>query len=239
MASLRQQLARISAAGIDIGPGSISRRKVRREDWAESWKRHFKPLEISGRLLVKPSWSVRKPKRGQVVVTLDPGLSFGTGQHPTTAFCLEQLSAQRHDGAKQSMLDVGCGSGILAISAIKLGYQPVEAFDFDPDAIRVASENAAQNKVALRIVRRDLTKLAAHGTRRFDVVCANLTYDLLVSERDKLLNRLAANGVLVLAGILNEQFPAVEKAFLKAGMNLIAERTKRAARRRPASASHR
>lgn len=222
---LRQQMSLIAKSGLDAGPGTISTRRVRREDWAESWKRHFKPLEISPRLLVKPSWSTRKAKRGQAVVTLDPGLSFGTGQHPTTAFCLEQLAERRRDDRKQSMLDVGCGSGILAIAAVKLGYHPVEAFDFDPDAVRVARENAAQNSVILRIARRDLTKLPVENTRRFDIVCANLTYDLLISQRDKLLGRLADDGVIVLAGILNEQFPAVEKAFAKASLKHVSHRS--------------
>jgi ribosomal protein L11 methyltransferase len=221
---LRSALRGIGEAGLDIGPGKISVRKVRREDWAESWKRHFKPLEISSRLLVKPSWSKRRPKRGQAMVILDPGLSFGTGQHPTTAFCLEQLAKLRRDGTKQSLLDVGCGSGILAIAAVKLGYGPVQAFDFDPEAVRVAKENAGVNDVQLRIARRDLTRLPREG-KPFDVVCANLIYDLLIAERDKLLNRVTPDGTLVLAGILNEQFAAVKGAFTKAGMKLIAQRT--------------
>jgi ribosomal protein L11 methyltransferase len=222
--ALREGLRRIHDAGLDVGPGKISVRGVRREDWAESWKRHFKPLEISSRLLVKPSWSKRKPKRGQAVVILDPGLSFGTGQHPTTAFCLEQLAALRHDGTKQSLLDVGCGSGILAIAAVKLGYQRVEAFDFDPEAVRVAKENARVNAVQPGITRRDLTRLPQTG-KQFEVVCANLIYDLLIAERDKLLNRLAPGGTLVLAGILNEQFTAVKREFTRAGMKVVAQRT--------------
>ena len=165
------------------------------------------------------------PKRGQAVVVLDPGLSFGTGQHPTTSFCLEQLARLRRNG-KQSLLDAGCGSGILAIAAVKLGYAPVEAFDFDPEAVRVAKENARVNQVQPRIARRDLTKLPARG-KPFDVVCANLIHDLLIAERDKLLNRVAEGGTLVLAGILNEQFAAVKRAFMAAGMKSVAERSVR------------
>jgi ribosomal protein L11 methyltransferase len=221
---LRGGLELLRQVGLDIGPAKISIRKIKRENWAESWKRHFKPLEVSPRLLIKPSWSKRKPGRGQAVVVLDPGLSFGTGQHPTTGFCLEQLARLRRHGTKQSLLDAGCGSGILAIAAVKLGYSPVEAFDFDPEAVRVAKENARVNQVKPRIARRDLTKLPATG-KQFDVICANLIYDLLIAERVKLVRRVAPGGTLVLAGILKEQFAAVNRAFIEAGMKSVAERT--------------
>src|SRR5262249_32881962 len=89
--------------------------RLRHEDWANSWKRHFKPLEIGRKLLIRPGWSRRKAKRGQAVITLDPGMSFGTGQHPTTEFCLQELARLRDEESEQSFLDVGTGSGILAI----------------------------------------------------------------------------------------------------------------------------
>ena len=223
-AGLRAALAKIQSAGLDIGPGRVSARRIARENWAESWKRHFKPLEISSRLLVLPSWSKRRPKRGQTVVILDPGLSFGTGHHPTTAFCLEQIASLRDEAHVQRLLDVGCGSGILAISAAKLGYAPVIAFDFDPEAVRVAKANAAVNGVSFRISRQDLTKLARHSRARFDVVCANLMYDLLIQERERILVRLSSGGTLVLAGILRAQFQKVQQAYEAAGLRLVASR---------------
>ena len=154
---------------------------------------------------------------------IDPGLSFGTGQHPTTSFCLTQLANLRTIEPTQSFLDVGCGSGILSIAAAKLGYRPVHAFDFDPDAVRVARENAVMNEVAIRIDRRDLTRLPVASAKKHSVVCANLTYDLLLSERDKLLSRLVPDGTIVLAGILLSQFAAVEKAFRNAGLRRVAQ----------------
>ena len=223
-AVLRAALARIRAAGLNTGPARISARRIARANWAESWKRHFKPLEISSGLLVLPSWSKRRAKRGQAVVILDPGLSFGTGHHPTTAFCLEQIAASRDTNTTQSLLDIGTGSGILAIAAWKLGYSPVAALDFDPDAVRVAGENAAANRAGITISRRDLTRLPARVSRKFDVVCANLTYDLLIQERRRIPNRLSDRGILVLAGILRGQFPAVRRAYEQAGMYLVAHR---------------
>jgi len=255
-AELRAGMATLAECGLDIGPGEISASKVRREDWAESWKRHFKPLAIGDALLIKPSWEKRKPRRGQAVVILDPGLSFGTGHHATTGFCLKQLvEVKRGAGLRLrlrvgvgvrraartsaraptptltpnlnpplSLLDIGTGSGILAIAAAKLGYSPVRCFDFDPESVRVAKANATQNGVAqlVRPVRRDLTKLPPTSVTRYDVVCANLIYDLLIAERDRILARLRPDGVLVLAGILQTQFARVERAYRQAGLRLIA-----------------
>ncbi len=224
--ALKQGLATIRACGLDTGLGRVEAKSIRREDWAESWKRHFKPIAIGSRLLIKPSWSRRKPVEGQAVVILDPGLSFGTGQHATTSFCLRELTRSRRAQQSQALLDIGTGSGILAISGAKLGYTQVEAFDFDPDAVASAKANARHNRIEprIRLHRRDLTKLPFKSTRRFDVVCANLTYDLLLAERQRILNRLQPDGVLVLAGILQTQFSQVQSAYEKAGMELIRSR---------------
>jgi ribosomal protein L11 methyltransferase len=226
---LRIRLREIKACGLKVGRGTVTVAKVRRQDWAESWKRHFRPLRIGSALVVRPSWSRLKPGKGQHVVVLDPGLSFGTGQHPTTAFCLQQLVKRRRAGKPQSFLDIGTGSGILAIAALKLGYNPVEAFDFDPEAVRVARANARQNGVAdrIRITRQDLTKLPVGATRRHAVVCANLLSNLLLAERKRILARLAPAGVLVVAGILKQEFSAVQAAYEAAGLRLAASRGQR------------
>jgi ribosomal protein L11 methyltransferase len=216
------EVAAVRACGLDVGTGVVTVAKVKKEDWAESWKRHFKAIEIGRELLIKPSWIKRKPKKGQHVVTLDPGLSFGTGNHATTSFCLEQLVVLRDAGRRQSLLDVGCGSGILAIAGSMLGYAPVQAFDFDPEAVRMAKINAAVNGVeaAVRPTRKDLTQLPAKGTTKFDVICANLLYDLLLTDGRKLVHRLKPGGRLVLAGILITQFPKVLEQFEQWGLDL-------------------
>jgi ribosomal protein L11 methyltransferase len=209
-----------------VGTARISAQKLRHADWAESWKRHFKPISIGSALLVKPGWSKRRPRRGQRLVVLDPGLSFGTGQHPTTRFCLEQLAAARWPGLQQSFLDMGTGSGILAIAAAKLGYQPVAAFDFDADAIRIAKGNASRNRIARRIrfTAEDLTRLPLRPAWGYHVICANLTSDVLLAERARILARLLPRGTLVLAGILHSQFASVRRAYQSAGLELTAHR---------------
>jgi ribosomal protein L11 methyltransferase len=219
-------LERIAHGGLDIGSGRILLKRIPREDWAESWKLHFKPMAIGSALLLKPSWSRRCPREGQAVVVLDPGLSFGTGQHPTTAFCLRQLVASRRQGEAQSCLDIGTGSGILAIAAAKLGYKPVDALDYDPESIRVARANAQRNGVAsqVRFARQDLTKLPRRSARKYSLVCANLVSNLLLAERERILARLRPDGVLTVAGILKAEFAPVQRAFETAGLRLKARR---------------
>lgn len=215
-------LETMRAAGLDVGAGTIETRSIAREDWAESWKRHFKPIEIGSRLLVKPGWIKRKPKRGQAVVVLDPGLSFGTGNHPTTAYCLHELAARRQPGRKQSFWDVGTGSGILAIAAAKLGYDPVRAIDFDPEAVRAARENARRNNVVhkIKLRRGDITRPLSKSGTKYDLICANLISNLLIAEKAKLTNCLSPDGALVVAGILKTEFKQVEKAFGENGLKL-------------------
>lgn len=224
---LRAGFNEIEMYGIDTAPAQIIMAKVKREDWSESWKKYFKTIRIGRKLLIKPSWSEEKGANGQAVVELDPGLSFGTGQHPTTSYCLRKIVEAAKPGA--SLLDVGCGSGILAISAAKLGYAPVEAFDFDPVAVRIAQANMRRNRVERKIkcARKDLTKLTLKSAQKFDVVCANLISDLLIDEADRILNRLAQDGRLIVAGILASQFTEVQKAYEAEGMKLLDTKTER------------
>jgi ribosomal protein L11 methyltransferase len=228
-ARLTAAISALRAAGNDLQPGRLSIRTVPPEDWSESWKRHFKPIDIGPSLLVKPTWSRRAPKRGQQVVLLDPGLSFGTGQHATTHFCLTQVAALRKAGTAPTLMDMGTGSGILAIAAAKLGYARVEAFDFDPDCVRITAENAALNQVgkAVRPYIADVTKLPAKTRDQFDVVCANLISDLLVAHRQRILARVRPGGSLVLAGILATQFAGVAAAYGAAGWKVVRAKTDR------------
>jgi ribosomal protein L11 methyltransferase len=227
-------LNRVKDCGLDVGPGKITIARVRREDWAESWKRHFKPIEIGRELLIKPGWSRKRPRAGQAVVILDPGLSFGTGQHPTTAYCLEEIVrySQNHHGiskTNQSFLDIGTGSSILAIAAAKIGYTRVRAFDFDPQAVRIARANARANGILskIKITNSDAAKLPILPKERFDLICANLISDLLVRERKRIIAQLNPGGVLVLAGILKTEFMDVRRAFENLGLKLISTRSKK------------
>jgi ribosomal protein L11 methyltransferase len=243
----REQLAagltRIKSCGLNLGAGRIKTANVRREDWSESWKRHFKAMEIGDALLIKPSWIKRKPRKSQAVVVLDPGLSFGTGQHATTSFCLREIvkyrpvttvydrrSRRSHNAATaKSFLDIGTGSGILAIAAAKLGYQPVRAFDFDPESVRVAAANARVNHVAakIKLTQDDVTRQSLRPERQYDLVCANLISNLLIEERRRIVAQMKRDGTLVLAGILQLEFAQVQTAFEDLGLKLAASKTEK------------
>ncbi len=244
-AELKQTLVQLKSFGLAIGTGRIRIEEIPRENWAESWKRHFKPIEIGAALLVKPSWIKRRAKPGQAVLVLDPGLSFGTGQHATTSFCLHEIVRRREPlvargpvvrqlaeagiartSRPRSFLDIGTGSGILAIAAVKLGYAPVHAFDFDPESVRVARGNARVNQVErqLRITHQDLTRLPLAATNRYDLVCANLISTLLIAERKRIVARVKPGGALVVAGILHSEFGEVRAAFEPLGLRLVASK---------------
>jgi ribosomal protein L11 methyltransferase len=222
-------LEQIKNCGLNIGSSKIKKAKVRREDWSESWKRHFKAIEIGDALLIKPSWIKRRPCKNQAVVILDPGLSFGTGQHATTSFCLREIVRCRKTEKPLSFLDIGTGSGILAIAAAKLGYKPVRAFDFDPESIRVAHFNARVNQVAgkFKIERCNVTKLPLRTAQKHDLICANLISNLLIAERRRIVAQLNREGTLVLAGILKSEFAQVQTAFEGLGLQLVAAKSEK------------
>lgn len=181
------------------------------DDWAEGWKQHFPVFRVGG-LVVRPSWEEVTPASGEVLVTLDPGMAFGTGTHGTTRLCLEvlveTLAAQQN---APRVLDVGTGSGILAIAAAVLGAAQVVACDIDEEACRVAAENAAANGVAdaIEITVRPLEELGSG----FDIVLANILAEENVRLAAELVARLTSGGTLILSGILQEKEALVRKGF--------------------------
>ncbi len=187
--------------------------EVADEDWGEGWKRDFRPLDV-GRVRVRPSWIAEPPPPGAVEVVLDPGMAFGTGSHPTTSLCLAALSDLLALRPGASVLDVGTGSGILAVAARKLGAGRVAANDDDPKAVEVARENAEANGVALEIVADPPRRIA--GT--FDVVVANILANVLVALAPELAAKLAPGGVVLLSGILGPQEEEVRRAYVARGL---------------------
>jgi ribosomal protein L11 methyltransferase len=220
--AIRKGLAFIAECGLNPSPATFTIKKVPPQDWSESWKKHFKSLEIGKSLLIKTSWSKKQPRKNQATVILDPGLSFGTGQHPTTRFCLEELVRFRNPSLPQSLLDIGTGSGIIAISAAKLGYRPVHALDNDPVSVRIAQANARRNRVAkmVEISCRDLKALPLRSSEKYEIICANLIDELLIKHVKQFLNRLQERGLLVVAGVLATQFPSLTSEFQKIGLEL-------------------
>lgn len=203
--------------------------ELKKEDWAEVWKKYFPVLPISERLVIKPSWLEYQPAPGQAVVEIDPGMSFGTGQHATTSFCLYALDRMAGSAGVRSFLDAGCGSGILAIAAAKLGYAPIDAFDFDPDAVRITVENLALNGIGPNQVAPECADAAVYRGRTggYDFVAANILGHLLRAYRLNIVSWVRPGGYLALAGILSGEFDALVNDFLPLGFTEVERRTEK------------
>lgn len=204
------RLAELGSLFPDWTPQPPVFHSVHQEDWAEGWKQHFSSFQV-GRLTVKPTWE-ESPPDSELVVEIDPGMAFGTGTHATTRLCLEALVG-RLDTAHQApeVLDVGTGSGILAIAAAKLGAVRVVASDIDPEACRIAAENARLNRVAETI--EFTTRLLEEIPGRFQVVLANILAEENIRLAPELVAKLLPGGWLVLSGILAEKEVLVKTAF--------------------------
>ncbi|MBP7637892.1 MAG: 50S ribosomal protein L11 methyltransferase [Kiritimatiellae bacterium] len=212
----RAQAALLAAAallGVTVEPAVTA---VTQADWAESWKRFFHVEKISDRVVVRPSWEPYTAQPGERVITLDPGLSFGTGKHATTQACLRFLDRLAAEDVRRSVLDMGCGSGILAIGARLLGFADVRGFDNDPDCMRVSEENAALNGVSIPFALDDLS----HAHVPADIVVANILAPVLIQFAPQVAASLAAGprARLVVSGILDEQYAAVRAAYEVQGL---------------------
>ena len=221
-----------SIVGLDLKPETGT---IPDEDWKLSYRKHFKTEIISSRLAVVPEWEVAQFKAGnpsQRILILDPGMAFGTGQHATTHACLEYIDELAVENPDRSFLDVGCGSGILAIAAKLEGFRDVAGFDIDPDAVQNANENAEKNGLAdsVRFVRGDLCNKSTlpdvhkTGGKKFDVVAANVLGPVLVRFASEIAPLVAADGRLILSGILEEVYPEVHAAYTALGFREVSSK---------------
>lgn len=202
-------------------------RKLKDEDWANAWKVHYRPFRIGKKVWIQPSWITDDAQADDgdfaqmddVILVLDPGMAFGTGLHPTTQMCLQAL--EKVVQPNQSVLDVGTGSGILSIAAVKLGAGSVRAFDTDSLAVKTTQSNAAQNGIGDINIHQGV--LADVPLAKWDIVVVNILAHVIVSlfENDQLLAYVAPEGKLILSGIIEEQLGAVETAVSTANGQII------------------
>ena len=193
---------------------------VHAEDWSSSWKVHFKPLRVGRHLLIVPTWEEAPELPGDLVIRIDPGMAFGTGGHETTRLCLELLETVMASGpllTVPSLLDLGTGSGILAMAASLLGAGRILALDIDPDAVEVARENLVLNEMSDRI-ECGTTPLESL-TEKFDIILANILAEELVRLAPYLADRLLPGGSLILSGILAEKEPLVRQGFAQQSLH--------------------
>jgi len=217
-ASIADALGHLQAFG--LRPiGELRTQVVHEADWANAWKAYFPVLRVGRRLVIRPTWRRHKAVADELVLALDPGMAFGTGLHPTTRLCLAMLETvadrgDELDGAR--VLDVGCGSGILAIAAIRLGAARAVGVDIDPIAIEATAANAKRNGIARRI--RARVGSLPSGDPPFEVVVANLIAGVLVPLAGPLHDELRPGGVLVASGIFIDREAEVRAAFETAGL---------------------
>jgi ribosomal protein L11 methyltransferase len=208
-----------------LHPGSFTfhHRVIKEEKWAENWKANFKPLRITPRLVVKPPWEEYARQKGEWVIEIDPGMAFGTGTHPSTQMCVQALEEIiRSSPHFPSMLDVGTGSGILAIAARKLGVGQVLAVDIDPVAIDCARKNASVNNIDRGI---EFRVGSPDGLRqKFDIIVANLLPQELLKVAPFLPKRMSSRGTLVISGLLRGQENEMISAFAEQGLEILRSR---------------
>lgn len=221
---VRQILARLKAQDPDgkYGRLELEMKDVDEEDWSNAWKKYYHPVQVGEHLVVCPSWEAYDRKPDEVVLTLNPGMAFGTGTHDTTRLCMELL--EKYITPQDTVLDVGCGSGILAITAALLGANKIIGCDIDEVAVKVAGENAALNGVQDRIAfhQGDLTS-QVEGS--FQIICANIVADVIIRLSEDAGRYLAKDGIFITSGIIDTREQDVLNAVEQNGFQVIERRT--------------
>jgi ribosomal protein L11 methyltransferase len=225
--TLRGRIQELPGFDIDIGEASIKVKVVNEEDWANAWKQYYKPVRISERITIKPTWETYEPTSEELVIELDPGMAFGTGTHATTSLCLRTIETVVKQG--DQVIDVGTGSGILAIAAAKLGAKHVLALDLDPIAVSSATENTSINHLEdqVTIIQSDLLKLLKQGDTTalgiqlpVQVVVANILAEIILTFVDDVYEALVPGGIYVASGIITKKEEEVAQALEAAGFTI-------------------
>lgn len=216
LAFVRARLSELSHMdlGFDLGSLEFTRETVHEQDWAENWKRYYKPFRAGERIVVKPSWEPYEPFPEDLVIEMDPGMAFGTGTHETTYMCLQMLERYVRPGSV--CIDVGTGTGILAIAAAKLGARDVLAIDLDEQAVAVAKENIRKNGME-QVVHAQAGDLLKDSVGKADVIVANIIADVICALCGPAKAHICPGGAFICSGIIREREEDVLRALRQAG----------------------
>lgn len=218
LASLKTYLEDLSVIFPELTKPTFSMKEITAPDWEEEWKKYFRPFRIGKKIVIKPTWEIYKPANGDVVIEIDPGMAFGTGQHASTMMCLEAMEEiiSQNSTFCRDVLDVGTGTGILGIAAAKLGAKRVLCIDIDEKAVEIACGNAALNRVEENLTIRSNKISSLH--RPFNLIIANLTAKLLIDLSGDLERLLAPGGVLIISGITEQNRQEIEDCFFQSSL---------------------
>jgi len=214
---IRQKVANIGNYGIEANDTTVVLADVHEEDWANNWKQYYKPTRVGLHIVIKPSWEAYVPAGDDIVIELDPGMAFGTGTHESTMLCLELL--ENHIFPGSTVIDVGCGSGVLSIAAAKLGASKVLALDVDPVAVNVTKDNVKINRVS-NIVSVQKNNLLYGIEEQVDIIVANIIADVIIKLLPQSFKLLKEHGLFIASGIIKERADEVRTAMQNIGFTL-------------------
>ncbi|TKD70181.1 50S ribosomal protein L11 methyltransferase [Pseudalkalibacillus hwajinpoensis] len=201
---------------IDLGHNTVQISEVNEEEWATAWKKYYKPVKISERITITPTWEEYSPvKTDEIIIELDPGMAFGTGTHPTTVLCVQALEKIIQPG--QRVIDVGTGSGVLSIAAASLGADSVDALDLDEVAVKSARLNTKLNKVHSKI-HVSQNNLLDNIQEEYDVVVANLLSEIIIRFTDDVARVLKPGGAFITSGIITAKKQEVKQSIIEQGL---------------------
>ena len=215
LAVFKNRVDELAGHNIDKGLGDINCTEIQDEDWSTTWKEYFHPIKVGDLIVIKPSWEEYNASPDDIIIELDPGMAFGTGTHHTTSMCIRLLEEIIKGG--QEVFDVG--TGVLAITAAKLGAMKVTAVDFDPVAVRVAKENIEANHVSA-IITTGQSDLLKNVDGKADVIIANIIADIIIRLLDDIPNRLKLGGTMIASGIIADRLSDVTKAVIDHGLTV-------------------
>ncbi|WP_142414542.1 50S ribosomal protein L11 methyltransferase [Hathewaya massiliensis] len=214
---IEEKLKELKDLGIDIGEGKIEDKEIYEQDWANNWKKYYKPTKISDKVVVKPTWEEYKKSEDELIIELDPGMAFGTGTHETTRMCIKALEEKVEN--ESTVFDIGTGSGILAIGAKLLGAKEVKAVDLDPVAVDAARKNVELNNIdEIEVLEGNLMNVI-HG--KADIVVANIIADIILFLCEDVKSFLKPGGVFISSGIILDRRVEVEEKLKAVGYNIL------------------
>lgn len=219
--AIKESINQLLMYDIDLGNNQITVSEINEEEWATAWKKYYKPVKVSDRITITPTWEdYEKENDEEIIVELDPGMAFGTGTHPTTVLSIRALEKYVNEG--DYVYDVGTGSGVLSITASKLGAAQIKAFDLDDVAVKAATINVKLNKAqdVVTVMQNDLLKdIEEEDT--VDVIVANILADIIVQMLDDAYKVLKKGGIFIASGIIKGKKILVEESLTKSGFRLI------------------